>query len=85
MNENVDLSSMSYSHEHFVDTEMFSFSGMIFLTIVYICVCPSSQSKYTPDWNSLDSRPLPSWYDQSKIGIFIHWSVFSVPAYYDGW
>lgn len=28
---------------------------------------------YTPDWESLDSRPLPDWYDQSKFGIFIHW------------
>lgn len=36
--------------------------------------------KYTPDWPSLDSRPLPKWYDEAKIGIFIHWGVFSVPA-----
>lgn len=36
--------------------------------------------KYTPDWPSLDSRPLPAWYDEAKIGIFIHWGVFSVPA-----
>jgi alpha-L-fucosidase len=28
---------------------------------------------YTPDWSSLDKRPLPTWYDQAKIGIFIHW------------
>ena len=35
---------------------------------------------YLPDWSSLDSRPLPSWYDQSKVGIFIHWGVFSVPS-----
>jgi alpha-L-fucosidase len=37
--------------------------------------------QYTPDWASLDTRPLPTWYDQSKIGIFIHWGVFSVPSY----
>ena len=30
---------------------------------------------YTPDWESLDSRPLPEWYDQSKFGIFIHWVI----------
>ena len=29
--------------------------------------------RYTPDWNSLDSRPLPEWYDDAKFGIFIHW------------
>ncbi len=41
--------------------------------------------QYTPDWQSLDSRPLPSWYDDSKFGIFIHWGVFSVPAFGSEW
>ena len=35
---------------------------------------------YQPTWESLDSRPLPQWFDDAKIGIFIHWGVFSVPA-----
>ncbi|CAF4085978.1 unnamed protein product, partial [Rotaria magnacalcarata] len=39
-----------------------------------------SGSSYLPQWSSLDTRPLPSWYDQSKVGIFIHWGVFSVPS-----
>ena len=34
--------------------------------------------RYTPDWASLDSRPLPQWYKDAKFGIFMHWSVFSV-------
>lgn len=41
--------------------------------------------RYTPDWTSLDSRPLPSWYDEAKFGIFVHWGVFSVPAYGSEW
>lgn len=36
---------------------------------------------YEPNWESLDSRPLPSWYDDAKFGIFIHWGVFSVPGF----
>ena len=36
--------------------------------------------KYSADWASLDTRPLPVWYDNAKIGIFIHWGVFSVPG-----
>ena len=43
------------------------------------------KNRYTPDWNSLDSRPLPIWYDDAKFGIFIHWGVFSVPAYGSEW
>jgi len=28
---------------------------------------------------------LPVWYDDSKIGIFIHWGVFSVPSFRSEW
>ncbi|XP_020293551.1 alpha-L-fucosidase [Pseudomyrmex gracilis] len=41
--------------------------------------------KYIPTWSSLDSRPLPSWYDAAKFGIFIHWGVFSVPSFGSEW
>ena len=39
------------------------------------------QAKYQPTWESLDSRPLPSWYDDAKFGIFMHWGVYSVPSF----
>ena len=38
-------------------------------------------ARYTADWESLDARPLPQWFDDSKFGIFIHWGVFSVPGF----
>lgn len=41
--------------------------------------------KYEPNWESLDARPLPSWYDEVKLGIFIHWGVFSVPSFGNEW
>jgi alpha-L-fucosidase len=44
-------------------------------------VAASSVAQYTPDWQSLDSRPLPQWYDDAKVGVFIHWGVFSVPSF----
>ena len=37
------------------------------------------------NWNSIDSRLLPSWFDKSKIGIFVHWGLFSVPSYGTEW
>ena len=43
-----------------------------------------TSAQYFPNWDSLDKRPLPAWYDQSKFGIFIHWGVFSVPSYGGG-
>merc|ERR1719334_3023118 len=42
-------------------------------------------AQYTPDWTSLDSRPLPKWYDEAKFGIFLHWGVFSVPSFHSEW
>lgn len=41
--------------------------------------------RYTPDWQSLDSRPLPDWFDKAKFGVFVHWGVFSVPAWGSEW
>ncbi|GFT63873.1 alpha-L-fucosidase [Nephila pilipes] len=43
------------------------------------------EGKYTPDWDSLDARSLPLWYDEAKVGIFLHWGVFSVPAFGSEW
>ncbi len=40
---------------------------------------------YDPTWQSIDSRPVPDWYDWSKFGIFCHWGVFSVPAHTSEW
>lgn len=41
--------------------------------------------EYEPTWESLDARPLPTWYDQGKVGIFIHWGVYSVPSFGSEW
>ncbi len=36
---------------------------------------------YKPEWESLDKRPVPQWFQDSKFGIFIHWGVYSVPSW----
>jgi alpha-L-fucosidase len=40
---------------------------------------------FRPDWASLQHYRSPSWYDNAKFGIFIHWGVFSVPAFGSEW
>jgi len=40
-----------------------------------------SQTLYNSTWASLDARPTPQWYLDAKFGIFIHWGVYSVPAW----
>ena len=37
--------------------------------------------EYTPDWKSLRKHEVPAWFQDAKFGIFIHWSLSSVPAF----
>ena len=36
---------------------------------------------YEAKWESLDKRPVPSWWTEAKFGIFIHWGPYAVPAF----
>jgi alpha-L-fucosidase len=38
---------------------------------------------YTADWESLNRHRAAPWFDEAKFGIFIHWGVYSVPAFCD--
>lgn len=39
------------------------------------------KADFEPTWESIESHELPQWYDDAKLGIFIHWGVYSVPAW----
>lgn len=55
------------------------------LNLLFLAFLVSSQAvfsqPYTPDWASIDSRPVPEWYSDAKFGIFVHWGLYSVPAW----
>lgn len=40
---------------------------------------------YKDNWDSLAFHKVPDWYRNAKLGIFIHWGVFSVPAFGNEW
>ena len=40
---------------------------------------------FRPDWQSLRDYKVPDWYQDAKFGIFIHWGVYSVPAFGSEW
>ena len=48
--------------------------------LINFVLLSNTHGQYTPDWNSLDSRPLPTWYDEAKIGIFMHFGPYAVPG-----
>lgn len=40
---------------------------------------------FTDSWASLSNYRTPDWYRKLKFGIFIHWGVYSVPAFGNEW
>lgn len=40
---------------------------------------------YKANWSSLSGHKIPEWYYNGKFGIFIHWGLYSVPAYLSEW
>jgi alpha-L-fucosidase len=36
---------------------------------------------FRPDWQSLAKYQVPDWYKDAKFGIFLHWGLYSVPAF----
>lgn len=57
-------------------------AGNIFLAFLVATITGvSAQSPYKPIWESLDSHKMPQWYDDAKIGLSIHWGVYSVPGW----
>jgi len=41
--------------------------------------------RFKDDWDSLSAFQVPEWYRQAKFGIFIHWGVYTVPAFSNEW
>jgi alpha-L-fucosidase len=45
----------------------------------------ATHGPFEPDWQSLARYQAPQWYRDAKFGIFIHWGVYSVPAFGSEW
>jgi len=50
---------------------------------IFLCLAATAVNaqRIEPRWSSVDSRPTPAWWTDAKFGIFIHWGVYSVPAF----
>jgi len=40
---------------------------------------------FAATWDSLSQYNVPDWFRDAKLGIFMHWGVYSVPAHSDEW
>ncbi len=43
------------------------------------------QGPFRPEWASLQAYQTPQWYADAKFGIFIHWGLYSIPAFGGEW
>ncbi len=53
----------------------------IFYLIAVLLLGKSLYGQVQPTWESINERGYPQWFSDAKLGIFIHWGVYSVPAY----
>lgn len=53
----------------------------------YLCLIDEviENGKYKDNWESLSGHKTPDWYYKGKLGIFIHWGIYSVPAAFSEW
>ncbi|MDF7801307.1 alpha-L-fucosidase [Pontiellaceae bacterium B1224] len=59
---------------------------------LFVCCCVllctslsfAEDTPYDGSWESLQAMPVPAWFDDGKIGIFIHWGPYSVIGYRKG-
>jgi alpha-L-fucosidase len=58
---------------------IFMLAGML-MPAFKLCTA-QDHGKYEPTLESLDTHPLPQWYADAKLGIFIHWGLYSVPGW----
>src|SRR5580658_8588720 len=49
------------------------------------CIVLNAQDRYQATWQSLENYKVPDWFRDAKFGIFIHWGVYSVPAFGSEW
>jgi alpha-L-fucosidase len=62
--------------------------SLLSLTIAVLAsrLCAAEGSKrvdqYDGSWESLQKMPVPAWFDDGKIGIFIHWGPYSTIGYH---
>ena len=58
------------------------------ILLAFIClqtqVTMSATPRYDGSWESLQKMPVPAWFDDGKIGIFIHWGPYSAIGYRKG-
>src|ERR1700680_3510639 len=54
---------------------------VLFSLVILLPLPAQTPAHYEPTLESLNQHPLPEWYADAKLGIFIHWGLYSVPGW----
>ena len=55
--------------------------SLVITIVLILSASASAAGQEVSSWEELDSREIPQWWRDAKFGIFIHWGLYSVPAY----
>jgi alpha-L-fucosidase len=56
-----------------------------FILVAVMTNSAHAQDRYQSTWESLSNYKTAEWFRDAKFGIFIHWGVYSVPAFGSEW
>lgn len=56
-------------------------NSFIVTTLVLFSLAVHAQINEAELWKNIEKRAYPQWFTDAKLGIFIHWGVYSVPSY----
>lgn len=60
-------------------------SFYLILVLLLVVIQVNAQDRYQATWQSLKKYECPDWFRDAKFGIFIHWGIYSVPAFESEW
>ena len=55
--------------------------GLLKIFFFLLVACSYAQKEEGRLADKLNKRPYPQWFKDAKLGIFIHWGLYSVPSY----
>jgi alpha-L-fucosidase len=74
-----------HSRRDFLKTALSAGAGWACMCRPASAVIPPFPGRFAPTWESLSQYNVPDWFRDAKFGIFMHWGVYSVPAYEGEW
>ncbi len=54
------------------------------LVVAGPCRAQTPPTRYDTTQTSINRHPVPAWFNDAKLGIFIHWGLYSVPGWAKG-